>query len=125
MPAHRRQRPAAAKDWYWMVNNWTAVMGEEIWRYLDMYAAYWVFEAEGTRHLQEFMQLKNKDGIGTIEVKIALRNIHLEKRRGIAEEAAIHCKKDWEYGGFVQTAGMSAGLAMSVDNFQNQGNCNL
>ena len=53
-----------------------------------MYAAYWVFEAEGTRHLREFMQLKNKDGIGTIKVKIALRNIHLE-----AEEAANHCKK--------------------------------
>lgn len=63
------------------------------------YVNYMIFgEEEGdkkhTKHLQGFIQLKNRMTIKTLKNKLGIDKIHLEKVRGTVEENISYCSKD-------------------------------
>ena len=105
-------------------------MEEKCRRFFDRSCSYWIYGKEtganGTRHLQGFLQLKTKCRMQTLKTKLTIREIHLEKRRGAPTEAAVYCKKDgdWTEGGVMQTGGRSSGVSVAVHNIQTQGEHN-
>ena len=127
MHPDRRERPAAAKDWCFTINNPEEGMEVEFRRLLDLHCQYWVYGrevgAQSTPHLQGFAQFKVKCRLETAKNYLAVRGAHMEKSRGTAQETADYCKIDGdnEQGGLLQAAGKSGGLQLAVDNIQNNG----
>lgn len=86
-------RPAAAKDWCFTLNNPKPHHEKKI-RRLDY--SYLVFQveigAEGTPHIQGFIQFQEKKRLSAIK-KLVSKRVHWEKRRGTPQEASHYCKK--------------------------------
>lgn len=89
-------------NWCFTLNNYT---DEEIVAIKAIDYKYLVFGYEvgenGTPHLQGYIELTKRLRFGGVK-KLFPPRVHLEARRGTAEEAADYCKKDGvffeEYG---------------------------
>ncbi len=52
--------------------------------------------AEGTAHIQGYLEFKNRKKMSTVKRMLSLERSHLEPRRGTPQEAKDYCCKDAE-----------------------------
>lgn len=95
--------PSVVKDWCAMLNNYTeaeyANLVEECQnRQLIKYAIIGKEVGEsGTPHLQMFFQFCTRRTMITVKHLLNNNCLHLEQRRGTAQEASEYCKKDNDF----------------------------
>lgn len=110
------------KFWCWTINNPT-VEEEETLQTLHILSGevqYLVFQKEqgeqGTQHLQGYVEFSSRKTLRQAKVILGTQRIHLERRRGTADQARIYCIKEdgrldgpWEFGEFSGTRASTAG----------------
>jgi hypothetical protein len=108
-----------ARSYCFTLNNYTDSDVKAVQRYLKAQSTYGVFGFEegknGTPHLQGYCEFRNARSFRAVHR--ALRNAHLEQRRGTSLQAADYCKKDgnfWEHGIISQPQGARNDIAALV-----------
>lgn len=86
-----------SRNWVFTLNNYTGEDELAMQGYTCSYLVYGreVAPTTGTRHLQGYIEFAQAKRIGTITK--AFKGIHLEKRRGTAQQAATYCKKGGDF----------------------------
>lgn len=87
------------------LNNYTNENETFIQRWIQINARYGIYGREiapttGTKHLQGYMEMGKTVRFSKL-IKELPKGIHIEQRKGSAEQAAEYCKKDgdfWEWG---------------------------
>lgn len=83
-----------ARNWCFTLNNYTNVDEVNIQGLESTYLVYGREKGEsGTPHLQGYVEFENPRAMSSIK-KLTSDKIHLERRKGTAQQAALYCKKD-------------------------------
>jgi len=89
-------RPSPASNYCFTHNNYTVETEAKLVAFLDTETTFYIFGhevgAQGTPHLQGYMQLKSKQRMAAIHKKIGVP-LHLEVAKGTAQQNITYCSK--------------------------------
>nr|WBH19262.1 replication-associated protein [Human-associated circovirus 2] len=95
------QRESPVARWCFTINNWTQEEWESLLRCGKEKAKYLCIGKEvgsgGTRHLQGYVNFKNKRRLRQVKALPGFMRAHLEAAKGTEKQASEYCKKDGDY----------------------------